>query len=212
MSLTRYAAAAVVFLSASLLAGCAAENPKASVSPSPAGSASAVETITGVEALKNYMTLAEGTCNAAVQFGIVEEIPEAGKLIMVPKDEAYEGYSAVWVGSDGSSEIIFEADAFLACSDAFTFMMGAENGEELPTGYEVEFTPGDEPNVYVVTHEIDGVKVPFTYTTHDNLFATVEYPAWDDPDLILKRTFRYDISDADRALLRITVEEFLAQK
>lgn len=139
-----------------------------------------------------------------MQYGVVEESNAGDKLIMIPKAEAYEGFSAVWSLSDGTTDVIYETDYFLTCGDAMWFWTLEENGEK-PTDYEVKVTAGDAP-VYKVTRQIEDRRVTYTYTTKGGLIETVEIPGWERPENSTKWTIRYSATDADKATLRQIVD------
>jgi len=208
---------ALTMLGALLLSGCsqpASETGSTSPSPAPSNSASAESApaaVTGVEAAEMYFAVAVDTCNAAMESGVVETNTETGdKLIMVNKNEGYKDYSAVWVAADGSSEIIYEIDAFLTCGDAIAVWMLEENGEK-PSGYDVKLSTVGDVTTAEVTRSLDGDVYTSVYTIRDGKIVAAQIPQWDDPSKAKSWSVSYGVAAADRSLLEKAVEAFLKE-
>lgn len=207
----RSTAISIAAIGALLLTGCAAVNEK-DASPAPSNTVTrdpAAVVVSGTEALDSYFELATDSCNAAMESGVVEtNVATGDKLIMIPKTSAYKDYSAVWVAADGTSDAIFEIDAFSTCGDALTFWMSEEYGER-PSGYEAELsTVGDETTARV-TRTIEGGKYVTLYTVKDGKFVSADVPPLRIPEARRVWNLTYEVSAADRALLESAVDTFL---
>lgn len=212
MTVARSVALAGILATSLLLAGCTIETAPSNEGPSASETAQPLPSqssgpIQGEEALKYFATLSKDSCDAAMSMGLVEETNNGDKMIMVPKDEAYNGHSAVFVGSDGTSEIIYELDYFITCGDALYFWQLEEAGEPLPTDLSVKVIPGEESSEYRVTRDINGKSITYTYKTKDNLIVFVDAPIVDRPDRSLIFNMTYSVSAEDRALLEQIVDK-----
>lgn len=206
-------ALSVAVIGSLLLAGCATgPEGNANGSPSPSNTVTrepAAVVVSGVDAVDGYFALAVDSCNAALESGVVETNAVTGdKLIMIPKTDAYKDYSAVWVAADGTSEIIFEIDAFSTCGDALTFWMLEEYGEQ-PSGYEAELSTVEDSTTARVTRDMDGQKYTTMYTAKAGRFVTADVPQWDAPDTAQQWNLVYGVPASDLALLKNAVDAFL---
>lgn len=213
MSVVRFPVIALTALSALLLTGCSTGTPGGdeTVSRTPSNSASpaAPVVVSGMEAVDGYFKLAVDSCNAAMETGVVETNTVTGdKLIMVPKNDGYKDYSAVWAAADGASDIIFEIDAFLTCGDAILFWMSEENGER-PSGYETELSTVEGVTTARVTRSLDGDVYTTVYTVADGKIVAADVPQWDNPSVTKSWKVSYEVTAEDRALLEKAVDAFL---
>lgn len=90
-------------LAVSTLAGCASQ-----------------QAITPAEAKVAYRAIAKASCDKAQAVGEVET-NGTYMAIMVTRSHAYKGFSAAYFEKPAKYEVLYEANAFNACSDWFTF-------------------------------------------------------------------------------------------
>lgn len=125
------------------LAGCSA-NPNPTSSATASASASDLPTrepMTPAEAKLAYQSIAQASCLAAQNTGVVEENVAVLK-VMVAKAQAYKGYSAAYLEKPKTYGVIWEIDAFAACTDWYTFSMAKEAGQEAAIDVKFNRTDG----------------------------------------------------------------------
>lgn len=76
-----------------------------------------------------YRDVAKASCLAAQNTGVVEE-NNAVLKVMVSKSQAYKDYSAAYLEKPKTYGVIWEIDAFAACTDWYTFSMAQEAGTQ----------------------------------------------------------------------------------
>jgi len=101
-------AGALVALSMSILASC-----------------STAKAMSPAEAKTAYEAIAKASCDKAQADGVVETDGNYTS-VMVSRASAYQGYSAAYFQKPAKYDLIWEANAFNACSDWFTFSTAAD--------------------------------------------------------------------------------------
>jgi hypothetical protein len=209
------AAFAVVFIMA--LSGCA-ENSRPSVdtqsselatieSASPAETSFPTSQESKEFIFERYAKIAANSCNKALEVGVVEQNGEATvKLLMVPKDQDYKGFSAAYIediGEDQYTELLYEIGYFSSCADYVDISLAAEAGEPF------EYVQIDEflsESVYEITREFDSEQYTMRYEVVNGLI-TSSVRISNDP---VKLTITYGTSQADHALLIDVVDQHLS--
>lgn len=110
-----------------LLAGCAEAATESGTQPADPVASESVE---GDKA--RFESIAQASCERAMQQGVEEATSNGSyRQVMIPKDQALDGYSAAWEDTLASEiGLIWEADAFLSCAAAMTLALAEEAGEE----------------------------------------------------------------------------------
>ena len=99
---------------------------------------SGAKALTPAEAKTAYRAIAKASCDNAQTVGEVET-DGTYTAIMVPRAMAYQNYSAAYFQKPSKYDLIYEASAFNACSDWFTFSTAAD--AKKPDGISVTFDP-----------------------------------------------------------------------
>lgn len=99
---------------------------------------SGAKALTPAEAKTAYRAVAKASCDKAQVEGEVET-DGTYTAIMVPRAMAYQDFSAAYFQKPSKYELIYESNAFNACSDWFTFSTAAEAKQ--PDGITVTFDP-----------------------------------------------------------------------
>jgi hypothetical protein len=88
--------------------------------------------MTPEEAEAKFKSIAQASCEEALNEGAVEksEAADGFTLVLVPKAEAYEDFSAAYFQPDDTYELIWEVDAFSACGASMTYDLAEEAGQE----------------------------------------------------------------------------------
>ena len=109
------------------------------------------EEIKAISAVDELITIAIASCEKAMAEGVVERSsdPTGYTLVMVPKDQAIDGYSAAYFLPPDTFELIWETDVFYSCELANSFWLASEAGAELEA--EVSFDP--DTGTYLVTQD-----------------------------------------------------------
>ena len=172
-----------------LLSGCAQEAPKPTEK--------VVVEKTAAQALQDFKAIAKDSCDKAMSVGVVESTGTA-KAVMVPKDQAYQDYSAAYFDK-GAYTLIWESDAFAACSASIQFDMAAEGGAESPI--EVVFNSKD--GTYQTTQDLGEFGISKAkYTIADGLISMSD-----------DTTVTYGpLSEDDLKILTTAVDNFLAEQ
>lgn len=131
MKITPLTAAATLAV-ALLLTGCTPSSSTIETDEArPTSTASStVSAPLSSDPLTDFGALAIRSCEKAMDVGVVDSFTDGGKVVMIPKDEAIDGYSAAYFTPTAGGEygLVYETDAIMACGAAMPFMM-AEDAE-----------------------------------------------------------------------------------
>lgn len=179
------------------MTGCAQISPSArTLTPS----------IRAVAPLAEFAAVAKASCDKAMAEGVVEK-SSAGDgftLVMVPKDQGYQDFSAAFLAEPDDYQLIYEVDAFSSCAAAMGFSLAEEGGGAFDI--EVEYDPNDAS--FVTTQDIGQNKInKLEYQTKDGLFVGVKTLGASKAD---PRTISYGFSEEDMQILVTAVDQFLA--
>jgi hypothetical protein len=208
---TRVALATVGLLPALLLAGCASSSPTGTPSESPEPSTSPTSTIIAepVDITEAFREIAHASCDKANAEGVVESGWDGTqKAILVPDSEAYQDYSAVFVGENGVPALIRETDSFASCNASNTYSLAEEAGQEA----EIDLTFNEADGTYQTTlDQGPDQDVPFvaTYIVSNGLIVQQHIDA-DWGETTIEITYGMPSED-DIAFLRTAVDAFLAE-
>ena len=208
---TRVALATVGLLPALLLAGCASSSPTGTPSESPEPSTSPTSTIIAepVDITEAFREIAHASCDKANAEGVVESGWDGTqKAILVPDSEAYQDYSAVFVGENGVPALILETDSFASCNASNTYSLAEEAGQEA----EIDLTFNEADGTYQTTlDQGPDQDVPFvaTYIVSNGLIVQQHIDA-DWGETTIEITYGMPSED-DIAFLRTAVDAFLAE-
>ena len=210
---TLVALATVGLLPALLLAGCASPSPTETPSLSPDPSASPTSTIIAepVDATDAFREIAHASCDKANAEGVVESGWDGDltqKAILVPDSEAYQDYSAVFVGENGVLALIWETDSFASCNASNTYLLAEEAGQE--AAFDLTFNEADGTYQTTLDQGPDQ-EAPFvaTYTVSNGLIVQQHIDA-DWGETTIEITYGMP-SEEDIAFLQTAVDAFLAE-
>lgn len=180
------------------LSGCA------SVSVPQASPSIEITEAAELDALASFKTIAANSCDAAMSQGVVETRDDSGLLVMIPKDQAYEGFSAVYKDlNSGQLDLIYEADSFYACSDALMWAMAEESGESQIDGMNVGYESGQ----YVVQESFGDSTFTYHYDINGGLISGGTMTSTTD-DVSVQFTLVYgDVGAENFALIKQAVDE-----
>ena len=151
-----------------------------------------------ISAVDELLTIASASCEKAMAEGVVERSsdPTGYTLVMVPKDQAIDGYSAAYFLPPDTYELIWETDVFYSCELANSFWLASEAGAELEA--EVSFDP--DTGTYLVTQDfgewglsatsfevVDGLLVSAVNLNSDAEKYLIEYGDLEDVSLEIIR-------------------------
>lgn len=192
-----------ILVAALALTGCA---PAATTNQSPSPSASP---LTAAQALKAFEAIATASCDKAMAEGVVEKSVDANgfTLVMVPKDQGYQDFSAAYFEPADTYELIWESDALSACGAALQFAMAQESGTEVDLAVRFDETDGS----FATEQDLGEFGLSnLKYEIADGFISTIETQGSSGPD---KREIRYgNLQEADWKILRTAVERYLADK
>lgn len=183
-----------------LLSGCSAAevNP----SSSPVGSAPA-------DAMASFKQIASDSCDKGFSDGVVETRDDSGLLVMVPKEQGVDGYSAVFKDLDtGMLDLIYEADGFYACAAALMWSMAQESGEGEIDGVSVSWDNG----VYVLEEKFEDSTFTYRYNVQDGLIVGGQVTSTEDETPTLFTETYGNVSDENKALIKQAVAELNASE
>lgn len=195
-------AAGAVLIFAGALAGCSsasepvAQKPTATKSSAPAKPQEQIDS--------EYLAAATGSCDKAQAVGVVEEGP-GFTLVSVPKDQAYEGYSAAYLEEPDNYELIWELDALTVCADSMSIQMSEEAGEPWP----LQVSYNTKTGAYEVFEDFGQYGTSnLAYVVKDGLI--VEVNDLGDSDAGDRKIAYGNLTEAHRKILRTAADEFLA--
>lgn len=200
----QFALATSTFLAASLaLTGCAA-TPSPTQIPTPTASPLSAE-----QARSAFEAIATASCDKAMAEGVVEQSLEADgfTLVMVPKDQGYQDFSAAYFEPADTYELIWETDALSACGAAIQFAMAQESGTEVDLAVSFDETDG----TFATEQDLGEYGMSnLKYEVANGLLSTIQIQGSSSPD---KRSIRYgNLQEADWNILRTAVDRYLADK
>jgi hypothetical protein len=161
------------------------------------------------QATEQFEKIADASCNKAQSVGVVEKStdPSGFTLVMVPKDQGYKDFSAAYFQSPKTYELIWETDAFSACSASMSFSMAKEGG--VKSDIMVTFKSSDgtfetkqDLGEYGVSH--------IRYQIADGLISGTETLDTDKPDA--RRITYGGLSEGDWKILKTAVDAYLAKQ
>jgi hypothetical protein len=197
----------VAIAAAVTLGGCAT-SPEASLLPTePAVTASPTAPAVAVpdDVEGSFRRIADASCEKANAEGVTESaVDGSGRLILVPKGQGYEDFSAASISDSGVGELIWSTEVFYACNASIGFSFSDESGSDYGT---IEFNETD--GSYTVTVGEAGSEFVATYTVQDGLIRTGSSTR-DGEALVLDVEYGMP-SETDIQILRDTVDAFLAE-
>lgn len=199
-----FALATSTFLAVSLaLTGCAAP-------PSPTQSAAPkASPLSAEQARSAFEAIATASCDKAMAEGVVEQSlgAEGFTLVMVPKDQGYQDFSAAYFEPADTYELIWETDALSACGAAIQFAMAQESGTEVDLAVSFDETDGS----FATEQDLGEYGMSnLKYEVANGLLSAIEIQGSSSPD---KRSIRYgNLQEADWNILRTAVDRYLADK
>ena len=175
----------------------------------PQGSTFTGEGFVAVAPLGLFAEVAKASCDKAMTEGVVEKSSagEGFTLVMVPKDQGYQDFSAAFLAEPDDYQLIYEVDAFSSCAAAMGFSLAEEGGGAFDI--EVEYDPNEAS--FVTTQSLGefgnlGIS-KLEYQTTDGLFVGVKTLGASQAD---PRTISYGYSGEDMQILVTAVDQFLA--
>jgi hypothetical protein len=214
---------ALFILSTVGLTGCAAGPSELSSSPTTDGKAAEGSSSVGqnsteptssqsadpVFVLERYSQIAGRSCQKAMDVGVVEQSADGlVKLIMISKDQAYLGYSAVYIetfgdqDSDQYIELLYDVSYFSSCTDYFDMELAQEAGVDFDY---VEIRENLSDSTYEVTREFDGEQYTMRYQVIGGLISSSERVIEDSIEL----NITYGTTDQEIALIKKAVDDYL---
>jgi hypothetical protein len=172
----------------------------------PQGSTFTGEGFVAAAPLGLFTEVAKASCDKAMTEGVVEKSTAADgfTLVMVPKEQGYQDFSAAFLAAPDDYQLIYEVDAFSSCSAAMEFSLAEEGGGAVDI--DIQFDPND--GSFVTTRDLGQNKINrVEYQTKDGLFVGVKSLA---PATADHRTITYGYSEADKQILITAVDRFLA--
>ena len=197
----KFFAAAVIVASATLLSACATPGePTISASPTPSATPT-FEAQTPAQAQASYKKIAEASCDAAQQFGVVEVTGDT-KVVMTPKIKGYKDYNAAYFTAPDTYEIIWELTGLYSCADWYTFSMADEAGQPA----EIGVTFDEKTGKYTTSQTFDKVLYKYVSTITDGKITSVYSESTKDTT-----TLSYGNQTADdQKILTTAVDRYLA--
>ena len=161
------------------------------------------------QARSAFEAIATASCDKAMAEGVVEQSLDAQgfTLVMVPKDQGYQDFSAAYFEPADTYELIWETDALSACGAAIQFAMAQESGTEVDLTVSFDETDGS----FATEQDLGEFGMSkLKYEIAEGLLSTIETQGSTGPD---KRSIRYgNLQEADWNILRTAVDRYLADK
>lgn len=153
-----------------------------------------------------FREIADASCATASADGVTEIATDgSGRLILVPKEDAYQDFSAVSVGESGVGELIWSTEVFYACNASVGFSYSDESNSDYGL---IEFDASDGSYTVTVGEGKDAYIAD--YTVSDGLIRTGSSTNGGETIVL---TVEYGMpSEADIAILRAAVDAFLAEE
>ena len=152
-----------------------------------------------------FREIADASCEKASVEGVTEVGIDGGaRLILVPKDQAYQDFSAVSFGASGVGQLIWSTEEFFACNASIGFSFADESNGKYG---DIEFDSSD--GSYSVTVGEGNDAYIAEYAVSDGLIRTGASVSGGERFVF---GVKYGIpSEADIQILRDTVDAFLAE-
>jgi hypothetical protein len=152
-----------------------------------------------------FREIADASCEKASAEGVTEAGIDGGaRLILVPKDQAYQDFSAVSIGASGVGQLIWSTEEFFACNASIGFSFADESNGEYG---DIEFDSSD--GSYSVTVGEGNDAYIAEYAVSDGLIRTGASVSGGERFVF---GVEYGMpSEADIQILRDTVDAFLAE-
>ena len=154
----------------------------------------------------SFREVADASCAKASAEGVTEIAADgSGRLILVPKEDAYQDFSAVSVGASGVGDLIWSTEEFYACNASIGFSYSDESNSEYGL---IEFDPSDGSYTVTVGEGTDAFIAE--YTVSDGLIRSGASTS-DGKTTILSVNYGMP-AEADIEILRAAVDTFLAEE
>lgn len=181
------------------------------MSPEPSPSPTSTVIAEPVDVTEAFREIAYASCDKANAEGVVESGWDGDltqKAILVPDSEAYEDYSAVFVGENGVLALIWETDSFASCNASNAYSLAEEAGQE--AAFDLTFNEADGTYQTTLDQGPDQ-EAPFvaTYTVSNGLIVQQHIDA-DWGETTIEITYGMPSED-DIAFLQTAVDAFLAE-
>lgn len=193
-----------------LATGCASQpgpttSPTSPTQPSPTTSPTATAFPIPDDIKAAFREIADASCATASADGVTEIATSgSGRLILVPKKDAYQDFSAVSVGESGVGELIWSTEVFYACNASIGFSYSDESNSDYGL---IEFDASDGSYTVSVGEGKDAYIAD--YTVSDGLIRTGSSTNGGETTVL---TVEYGMpSEADIQILRDAVDGFLAE-
>ena len=190
------------------LGGCANSTEAAPTPTEPAVTATPTQTANAIpdDVVRSFRTIADASCEKAYAEGVTEfAADDSGRLILVPKDQGYQDFSAVSISDSGVGELIWSTEVFYACNASIGFSFADDSLSEYGV---IEFNQSD--GSYTVTVGEGESEFVATYAVSDGLIRSGSSTS-DGEAVVLDVEYGMP-SDADIQILRDTVDVFLAEE
>jgi hypothetical protein len=153
-----------------------------------------------------FREVADASCAKASAEGVTEIAADgSGRLILVPKEDAYQDFSAVSVGASGVGDLIWSTEVFYACNASIGFSYSDESNSEYGL---IEFDEADGSYTVTVGEGKDAFAAD--YTVLDGLIRTGSSTS-DGKTTTLSVNYGMP-AEADIKILRAAADAFLADK
>lgn len=172
----------------------------------PQGHTFTGEGFVAVAPLGLFAEVAKASCDKAMAEGVVEKSTAADgfTLVMVPKDQAYQDFSAAFLAAPDDYQLIYEVDAFSSCAAAMEFSLAKEGEGTFDFEVETDLSRG----TFVTTQNLGQNKInKLEYQSKDGLFVGIKTLGEGKAD---PRTISYGYSEEDLQILKTAVDRFLA--
>jgi hypothetical protein len=154
----------------------------------------------------SFRDIADASCAKASAEGVTETVKERDyRMILVPREDAYQDFSAVSVGESGVGDLIWSTEEFYACNASIGFSFSDESNSEYGL---IEFdasdgsytvTVGDGDSAFIAEYEVsDGlIRSGSSTSGGETTTLAIDYGMPSEPDI---------------AILRTAVDAFLAEE
>lgn len=150
--------------------------------------------------------VAKASCDKALAEGVVEKSTGADgfTLVMVPKAKGYKDFSAAYFQAPNTYQLIYEIDAFSACSASMESSLAGEAGGVVDIDIEYDLNDGS----FVTTQDLGEFGISkLEYQTKDGIFVGVNTLGESKAD---RRSISYGFSEQDAQILITAVDQFIA--
>jgi hypothetical protein len=178
------------------------QQPEPTVTTSPTDTAIPVPE----DVVASFREIADVSCAKASAEGVTETAEDgSGRLILVPKEDAYQDFSAVSVSESGVADLIWSTEVFYACNASIGFSYSDESNSEYGL---IGFDSSD--GSYTVTIGDGEDTFIARYGVSDGLIRTGSSTSGGETTTL---AIDYGMpSDSDIAILRDAVDAFLADE